>query len=45
VEGNVVTFTKNDSEEEWDFQEPFIIEESNQANDVEAATSCAEELK
>jgi len=45
VERNVITFTNNDSEEEWDFQASFAIEESNQANDVEATTSCAKELK
>jgi len=28
-----------------DFQASFTIEESNQANDVEAATSCTEGLK
>ena len=45
AKGNIVTFTNNDSEEEWDFQASFIIEESNQANDVEVATSHTDELK
>ena len=45
VEGNVVTFINNDSEEERDFQASFAIEESNRENDVEAAASWPEQLK
>jgi len=45
VEGNVVTFANNGNEEEWDFHVSFVIEESNQANDVEVATSHTDELK
>jgi len=45
VEGNVVTFTNNDSEEEWNFQASFAIEENDQALDVEVPTSCLGKLK
>jgi len=45
VEGNVVTFTNNDVEQEWDFQASFAIEENDLAIDVEVPTSCLKELK
>ena len=44
VEGNVDTFTNNDTEEEWDFQASFAIEENDQEIDVEVPTSCPVEL-
>ena len=34
MKGNVVTFMNNHSEQEWDFQASFVIEENNQTIDV-----------
>ena len=45
MEGNVATFTNDDSEEEWDIQAFFTTEENDQAIEVKVPTSCLEELK
>ena len=45
MEGNAVTFTNNDSEEEWDFHASFAIKENDQAINVKVPTSCPKEHK